>query len=303
MPLLLAEAEKLSNNDLEQGIIEEIIDKDAMFALLPFMRVVGKAYVYNRENTLGGADFLDPNEVVPEGAADFVEVTSKLRILIGDVDVDKFLDETMSDTTDQTAVQIQLKAKDVNRKFRDTLINGDNGSNAKEFDGLSQLVVAAQTLHADGAASADTASLTFDMLDELLDQVPNGADVLIMHSKAMRAYKALLRAAGGNTAEHIQIENFTGRSLMGHDGVPIIVNDYIPTDTQVNAKDSTQVYAARFNEADGVHGLFGGPAAGIRLENIGTVQNKDANRFRVKWYCGLALKSTKSLAVLQGVAM
>lgn len=302
MPLLKTEAEKLSNNDLEQGIIEEIIDRDAMFALLPFMKVVGKAYVYNRENTLGGADFLDPNEVVPEGAATFTEVTSKLRILIGDVDVDKFLDETMSDTTDQTATQIQLKAKDVARKFRDTLINGDNGANAKEFDGLNVLVTAGQTIDADGAG-ADTASLSFDMLDELLDLVPNGADVIIMHSKAYRAYKALLRAAGGNTAEHIQLENFTGRPLMGHDGVPIIVNDFIPTDTQVNAKNSTQIYAARFNELDGVHGLYGGPAAGIRLENIGTVQNKDANRFRVKWYCGLALKSTKSLAMLQGVAM
>jgi hypothetical protein len=31
------------------------------------------------------------------------------------------------------------------------------------------------------------------------------------------------------------------------------------------------------------------------------VQNKDATRTRVKWYCGLALKSTKSVARLSGV--
>jgi hypothetical protein len=31
------------------------------------------------------------------------------------------------------------------------------------------------------------------------------------------------------------------------------------------------------------------------------VQNKDAQRIRVKWYCGLALKSTKSLARLSGI--
>ena len=66
MPLLRVEAEKLSNNVLEQGVIEEIIDQDAMFALTPFKRIVGKAYVYNRENSLSEAEFLDPYDVVPE---------------------------------------------------------------------------------------------------------------------------------------------------------------------------------------------------------------------------------------------
>lgn len=39
----------------------------------------------------------------------------------------------------------------------------------------------------------------------------------------------------------------------------------------------------------------------MRVENIGTVQNKDAYRFRMKWYASLVLKSTKSLARLKGV--
>ena len=55
------------------------------------------------------------------------------------------------------------------------------------------------------------------------------------------------------------------------------------------------------NEADGLHGIYGGPSAGMVVENIGTVQNRDANRIRVKWYCGLALKSTRSLARIKGI--
>ena len=98
MPLLKAEAEKLSNNDLVAGVIEEIIDRDPLFYLLPFVGTNGKAYVYDRENTLSEADFLDPNDTVNEGAATFTEVTARLRILAGDVDVDKFLQATMSDT-------------------------------------------------------------------------------------------------------------------------------------------------------------------------------------------------------------
>ena len=105
MPLLKAEAEKLSNNDLVAGVIEEIIDRDPLFYLLPFVGTNGKAYVYDRENTLSEADFLDPNDTVNEGAATFTEVTARLRILAGDVDVDKFLQATMSDTNNQKAIR------------------------------------------------------------------------------------------------------------------------------------------------------------------------------------------------------
>ena len=41
--------------------------------------------------------------------------------------------------------------------------------------------------------------------------------------------------------------------------------------------------------------------AGIAVEDIGTIQNKDAVRWRVKWYVGTALKATHSVARLKGV--
>ena len=298
MPLLREEAEKLSNNMLEQGVIEEIIDRDAMFALLPFKKVTGKAYVYDRELTLSEAVFLDPNETVTEGAATFQEVVSKLRILIGDVDVDKFLDETMSDTNDQTAIQISSKAKGLNRKFRRTLAIGDATANTKEFDGIAKLVSNDQTMEAD----TNGAALTFEMLDELMDLVPNEADALFVRKGTHRAIKALMRAAGGTTPEHITLENFSGRKVLAYDGMPVLVNDFMPgNETQGTNNKTCSIYAARMNEVDGLHGIYGGKAAGVRMEAIGTVQNKDANRFRLKWYVGTALKSTKSLARLKGV--
>ena len=146
MGLLKAEAEKLSNNSLEAGVIEEIIEKDDLFAVIPFKKVEGKAYVYDRENTISEATFIDPLEAVTEGAATFTEVTAKLRILAGDVDVDSFLDATMSDTNNQKATQIASKSKGLARKFRRTLAIGNNGVNAKEFDGIATLTAAGQKI-------------------------------------------------------------------------------------------------------------------------------------------------------------
>jgi len=297
MPLLKTEAEKLSNNDLEAGVIEEIIEKDDLFAVLPFMQINGKAYVYDRENTIGGADFLDPNEAINEEASTFTEVVSKLRVLAGDVDVDKFLQSTMSDTNDQRAVQIAQKAKGVARKFHQTLAVGNATTSPKEFDGLAQLCAAGQKI----IAGANGAALSLSMLDELLDAVPNGADALIMRPGTIRAYRALLRASGGIQPSEIMMENF-GRVMLTHNGVPILRNDFISgTVDQGSALDTTSIYAVRLNELDGLHGIYGGGNAGIVVEDIGTVQNKDASRIRLKWYTGLALKSTKSLAAIVGV--
>jgi len=297
MPLLQVEAEKLSQEMLVRGVIEEIIDRDELFALMPFTTVDGKAYLYNREGTLSEASFLDPYEVIPEGAATFEEVVAKLRILAGDVDMDKFILSTLSDSNPQLAIQLAAKAKGLGRKFRRALINGDNAVNPKEFDGLKKLVPAKQTL----VAGANGSAITLAMLDELRDAVLNGADAFMMREGTWRALKQLLRSFGGNTAEHIMIENF-GRPIPAIDGMPVIINNFITADeVQGSNAATTSVYAVRLNETDGFHGIVGGEAAGVVVENIGTVQNKDSVRHRIKWYVGTALKATHSVARLKGI--
>jgi HK97 family phage major capsid protein len=297
MPLLRTEAEKLSLETLERGVIEEIIDRDDLFAMVPFMPVNAKAYLYNREATLSEADFLDPYDVVNEGSATFDEVTAKLRIIAGDVDMDKFILSTMSDHNDQLGIQIAQKAKGLGRMFRRSLINGDSTVNAKSFDGFAKICDSNQVL----VAGANGAPLTLGMLDELLDAVKLGADALVMRRSTWRAVRALLRSFNGNHAEMIMIRNF-GQPVPAYNGYPVLLNDYIPTnEVQGSSSATTSIYAVRLNEVDGFHGIVGGEAAGIKVEEIGTIQNKDAVRYRLKWYVSTVLKSTLSLARLQGL--
>lgn len=299
MPLLRTVAEDLSNNQLISGVIEEIIDRDAMLELLPFTQVNSKAMVYVRESSLATGDYLDPNETVNESASAVTDHVAKLKILIGDVDVDKFLDETMSDANSQKALQIAMKAKGMMRQFKQKLITGNETSAPKEFNGLNRIC----TLEGrESAIGANGGAITLSALDALLDEVKNGADALIMRQGTLRALKALWRDFGGNTGGMMQINNF-GLSVPAHEGVPIIVNDWIPGDvTQGSSVGNTcSIYAVKFNEADGLHGIYGGPNAGFRIEDIGTVQNKDATRTRIKWYHGLVLRSTQSVFALRGI--
>jgi hypothetical protein len=296
MPLLLSTAQELSNNMLERGVIETIIDRDDMFAMLPFLRVEGKAYVYNRENTLSGADWLSPNTTVNESSADVTQMTETLRILAGDVDVDKFLASTMNDTNNQVAIQIAAKAKAVARMFHQALAAGDSTVNPNQFNGIQNRVDPSYTI----SAGTNGNPVALSILDQLKDAVILGPDAFVMRRGTWRAVKQLIRAAGGTRADMIEIPNF-GLPIPAFDGVPVLLNDFLSSTEVMGTSSATcSIYAIRFNEADGLHGIYGGDAAGMVVEDIGTVQNKDANRIRVKWYCGLVLKSNRSLARVQG---
>lgn len=299
MPLLMTEAEKLSQEDLERGVIEEIIDRDELFALVPFMSVNDKTYTYRREGTLPNVEFMDPYEDFEESAATFQEVTTKLKILGGQVLMDKFITGTQSSMNDQVALQLAAKAKTIRRTFRNTIVNGDSAVNPKTFDGLKKLTPAGQTL----VAGANGAAITLEMLDELKDAVKLGADVLMMRQGTWRAIKSIMRSFGGNTGDMIQLPNF-GVPIPAYDGTPIIINDFMTGDeVQGSANETCSVYALRLNEADGFHGIFSAAAggAGVQVEHIGTHHSKDSDQWRVKWYAGTALKATHSVARLKGL--
>lgn len=303
MPLLRAHAEVLSQNDVVQGIIEELITVDQVFELLPFVSVNGKAYVYKRENTsqmaTTGSTFYDPDDAITESSAQYTEIVTKLRIIAGDVDVDKFLLETMSDTENQLATQIATKVKTIGRVYQQTLVTGDNSGSPKQFDGIKLLCASGQSF----ASATNGAALTLGMLDQLVDTVVMGPDCIMMRQGTRRAFVNLLRTVGsGADAVTMQMPNFS-RPVLTHNGIPILCNDWLPSNEAEGTSGTVcaSVYAMRMNELDGLHGLSGGAAAGIRVEPVGTVQNKDAVRTRVKWYCGLALKSTLSLARLRGI--
>lgn len=296
MPLLYDVATQLSIEDRQRGVIEEMITDDAIFDLMPFTQVNDETYSYVREGELAEGAFVDPYEVLEESASTVTSHSTKIRRFAGQVDIDNFMDEVQSGLNPQTAIQIAMKAKGMGRQFRKQIIQGSVLADPKGFDGMRALVVADRTL----SAGVNGSAVSFAALDELLDAVPLGADALLMRRGTWRAIKSLNRAFGGNTADMVALKNFG--TVPAYDGIPVVISEFLPDDeAQGSATNTTSIYAARFNEADGLHGLYKGDKAGIRLEDIGVLADKDATRYRLKWYAGMALKATHSLARLRGV--
>ncbi len=293
MALTLAEAAKLSNDVLLQGVIETIIKDSPVLQRLPFIEIVGNGLTYNREATAPSAGFFDVGDTWTESTPTFTQQTVTLKIMGGDADIDNFLIATRSNIQDLEAAVVELKAKAVRTLFEDTFITGDETADPKSFDGLDQLTDPSQGL----TMGVNGGSLTLDKLDELIDTVLGGKpDLILMSRRSRRILNKLARTAGSFL--ETDRDEF-GQMLQFYDGIPIGVSDYI-SDTQTvgSSTDCSTIYA--FQTGEGA--LVGITApGGLRVERVGSLETKDATRTRIKWYTSLALFNTVKLADLIGV--
>jgi hypothetical protein len=290
MALTLAEAAKLSNDLVQRGVIETILEESPVLDYLPFESIEGNSYRYNQENTLGGAAFYAVNATWTEATATFTQKTANLAILGGDADVDNFIQRVRSNIQDQRAVQTQLKAKSVARSFESTFVYGDTTLDANSFDGVCKLAVAGQTIDKNGAlALAD--------IDQLIDRILGGKpDILLTTRKQRRALKALLAASthyveSGSTA--------FGRQVLQYDGIPVFISDFlgdVETQTAFTGGAQSSLLALHFSPADGLVGLQNGS---IEVIDLGQLESKDATRVRLRWYISIAALRDSCVARLK----
>jgi HK97 family phage major capsid protein len=293
MAITKADAASLSNDLLVRGVIETIVKESAILQYLPFMPVTGTAVRYNREATMPAAQFYDVGDTWTEATPTFSEQTASLKILGGDADVDNFLQSTYADANDIEAEVIASRAKAVAHAFSETFFSGDSAIGTKAFDGLQVLVPGAQTI----AMGANGGALTLAKLDEMIDLVrPGKPDVLLMSKRTRRKLKDLRRTSG--SVIEMAMNQF-GQQVEVYDGIPIVVDDFCPVDeTQGTATDTSSIWALKFGQGMGLMGLEHG---GIVVERVGELEQKDATRHRIKWYCGLALFSELGAARLAGI--
>lgn len=299
----LAEASKLGLNDLQAGVVENIVTVNAMYQVLPFETILGNALAYNRENALGDVQALGVGgTITAKAAATYTAKTAGLTTLIGDAEVNGLIIAQGiggNAGNDVVAQQIASKSKSVGRKYQDMLINGDSATPG-EFDGLEKLVSATQRVAGGGLA------LDFAMLDDLLAAVTakNGqVDFITTPAKGINRLKSLMRGLGGAQIETVQMGlGADGRPVyvLMYEGVPIFRNDYIGID---GVTGISSVYAGTFTDGsnNGIAGLTAANGAGVHVEQVGPAENKDEHIWRVKFYAGLVSYSDLGLAKIDNV--
>jgi len=304
MSISLAEASKLSNDVLLQGIIETIIKDSPILQELPFIQIVGNALTYNREKTLPGVGWYAPNATSwEETAPEFEKVTATLQILGGNIDLDSYIKSTRSNIQDIEAAIIELTAKAIRHEFEDKFVYGDSSGGTNQFDGLRKLIDCTQSGSQVVTMGGTGATLTLARLDELIDTVRGGKpDLLLMSRRSRRKVTALVRASGAYM-ETVRAE--FGDFTQLYNGIPIGVSDWIKDthvltggyETAVTGGACSSIFAIQFGEG----AVAGATNGGLQVEPVGAMEGKDASRTRIKWYVTLVDFCKQRRGVLIGV--
>lgn len=302
MALTLIEAAKLNPGDvIKNAIIELYAGSSDILANLPFENISGNAMKYNREGALPGVGFRGVNEAYTPSTGILNPLTESLVIAGGDLDVDKFIVDTMG--ANQRAVHEGMKVRALSLAWTGKFINGDTASDPREFDGLKVRITGDQKIAA--GSSANGTALSLYKLDEAIDQTLDPTHIIMNKGMARRFTQAARSSSvGGNI-------NFTtnefGKRIMEYNGLPILTVDLdntlssIITNTEActsGTATGTSIYIVSFGD-----GMFTGIQNGtIDVRDLGELQTQPVFRTRVEWYNGIAIFNGRAATRIWSIA-
>ena len=302
MALTLIEAAKLESGvEIKTAIIELYAGSSDILLNLPFMSIQGNALSYNRESSLPGVGFRGVNESYTPSTGVLNPLIEKLVIAGGDLDVDKFITDTMGES--QRAVHEAMKVRSLSLAWTQKFIKGDTASDPREFDGLQTRVIGDQKIAAGSTANGTPLSLA--KLDEAIDQTLNPTHLIM--SKAMRRkFSAAGRATAVSGYVTYDIDAI-GRRVTKYNDLPILVVDLdnegnliLPfTEAATSGTDTaTSIYVASMGD-DSLSGIQNGT---IDVRDLGELETAPVFRTRVEWYNGIGIFNGRAVTRLYSIS-
>jgi hypothetical protein len=328
MAQTLVEASKGSNDTLAVGVIELLTKLSPVLARLPFETIEGNGLTYRVETTRAGAKFYQVGDTWVESTPTTTPATANLSILGGDADVDRFLEKTRSKPNDLMMEAIESKTKEIKETYEAELVYGYlTGAISTGFDGLQYLVrrngsTAGSTNVNPNTVAVATASGTSKLLS--LERMDYAQELLIGGDPAfwllsglmLRSIRKYLKGVGAYS-----VADFGNGPVEQYNGIPFLVSNQVrnneSADLQYGVNEGgTAVYGHNYADTDGgdddggtsiflvstdskcLRGIQNGQ---LEVVTIGDLETKDAERRRIKWYCGIMLQNILGVTKVTGI--
>jgi len=178
MGLTILEAAKQETNPQRVAVIRELAESE-LIGIMPFRNVQG-GLDYAVEAELPSVGFRGYNETYDETYGVINPQYERLKFFGGDIDVD--IQRIKNYGPQAKAEQVQMKVRSMRLTFEDYVINGDESSDPRAFDGLKVRVNtgSSQAVNVNGA-------LSLTALDELIDAVDGDNKILLMNKRCVGA--------------------------------------------------------------------------------------------------------------------
>ena len=304
MGLTLLEASKLVSGDVQRAaIIELFAESSDILRAIEFNDVPGGALKYDVEGALPGIAFRGVNEAYTESTGVINPATEPLKIVGGDLDVDRSLIKTRG--AGIRSVHVAMKVKAMAQKIHYTIIKGDSTTNPKEFDGLQARLTGSQVISNSGASGG--AGLSMEKLDEAIDTVDSPTHLIMTKALARRLDKASKSTSLSGTI-NFEKDDF-GRRMRVYNDLPVLIadaNDIAAANAALGANESytgggtangTSVYVVSFR--DGM--LEGLQNEVMEVEDLGHQDAKPVVRTRVEWLVSIALLHPRAACRLRDI--
>lgn len=311
---------KQSKDPMQKGMIADLLRFSDLMKIVPIEDVNGLRLSATRWSTMPSAAFRKYGGGYTESTGTTEQVTETLAILGGDVKVDRLANKGEF-IEDPIVTQMNMKAKAVAFVFNNSIINGDQATDADSFEGLKKrvsnmasrqtvdLAVATDALKV--LASEANEQLFLDALHRASKRV-DGANAILCNETTYLGLGQVLRRLKLNTTmtdayDHTW-DTFHGIKLVDV-GLKADKSTEIITDTEDpgdGGNDSSSIYVVRFDTDDGVRGIqlkgAGGPTVYDPLKG-GEMEAGPQFLRRVDWPIGLFHKSQYSICRIKGFKM
>ncbi len=302
--ITMLEAAKHSKDVLEASVAKIIVETSPVLEYLPQKTINGPAFRYHREASLGSMNFRGIGGTYTPDAGVINPIFEPLVILGGEVKVDNFEVEVMSNLLNLKAEKYRMKARQAGIKFSETFFEGDTAVDGFSFDGLRKRLTGNQKI----LMGSGGAALTLAKIDELLDAVVgDGGDKQLWMSPTMRRkVTTLVRAVTGSGLINFTQDAF-GKQQMAYAGTPIRIvrreddgssffgYDEDPSD---GVSDTASIYCTRMG-TDYLHGIQSKSLPTVK--DFGEVQAGPFHLGRIEWYIGMVLKHPRGAGRLYGI--
>lgn len=302
MALTLVEAAKVALGRQEiykYTIMERYAKSSDVLQYIPIENIAGNSMSFNREELLPSAGFRMVNQGYTASEGKLDRITESLTIAGGDLDVDKFIVDTMG--PDQRAVQEAMKVKSLSLAITQKIIKGDITTSNTDFDGLQIRCAGAQLIVNRGGAASNVSMIH---VDETIDQVESPTNLIM--SKEMRRHitdGARLQTVGGYVT--YDYDSY-GRQVTKYNDLQILIADrdqnnalVLPyTETSAGGTATTaSLYCVSFVD-NGVVMLQNGD---MDVRDLGELNTSPVFRTRVEWYLTLAIMRERAAARLYSI--
>lgn len=307
MALTILEAARIAANngeDKKAGVLMTFAETSPVLAAMPIVSIAGNSYAYTRESVLPGIAFRAVNQAYTESAGATAQISEPLKLIGGDLDVDKFLVQTNG--AQIRSVHERMKATALAQQIGLKMIKGDATNSTLEFNGLEARYGGTGQTVINGTQvidnpTASTSALSMKYLDDVIDRVDTGIGqkALIMSKGMARNMLAYLRSS--STAVQMAINEF-GQRVTSYYGMPILIADQNGDQAAIATGDDGAGLESIYCVALGPSGLHMIQSGGIEVRDLGEVHTAPVYRTRVEWYCGLVDEHPRCVARLADVS-